>query len=607
MIIKKRNLLRSIVISIGVVSVIGVCMYVWYPKGGMKKIELFAAPQGSGSACTIQSPCSLTEARDKVRLMDKNQEGDIHVNLRAGTYELDSPFVLGYEDSGSSSSRIVYQPYRNESVTISGGRQVAGWQLYDKSKNIYVANIEADFQSRQLFVNGRRAVRARSDVHPSGFTKTANGYLNASPVYANMGTWSRIKDIEVVGMTNWRNYRCGVQGIRNKEITIDPLCWSKTQHSEMMEEPVWFENALELLDNEGEWYGDWQGKKIYYKPRNGESIGDSEVIAPILEALVVGSGDPEHVIHHITLKGLTFAYGTWNTPSSDVGYVPMQAGFVYTDPQNRDVVASTPAQLQFQWASDIVIERNQFIHMGSTAVSFDRGSQNSHIVGNKFADISSHAIQIGNVSDSQVTGAALVKNNYINNNYISTIGQEYFDTVGIFVGYASGTLIDHNEIANVPYTGISVGWGWTDKAFESLKNNHITNNLIHDYMLTLNDGGAIYTLSRQDHSEISGNYVYNNNRDYGSIYLDLGSKGFTVKSNVISDHVTNWIFVQDTVAPYSTNNTISDNFTDSTRIRVYANNFVSNNIISPRGSWPDAAMTIMRSAGLEKAFQAIKM
>lgn len=574
-------------------------------RGGEEE-GLIVSPQGAGQNCSISDPCSLMEARDQVRTVIKQSKQDIYVYLRGGTYELDSPFQLTAEDSGTSAARVIYQPYRNESVTISGGRKVTGWQLYDRGKNIYVAAVDPKLQSRQLFVNGTRAVRARSEDHPAGFVKNAQGYLNVSVQYADMGAWKQYTDLEFVGMTNWKNYRCGVQQIHGNEIILDSLCWTKTQQWETMNEPVWFENAYELLDQEGEWYGDWQRGKIYYKPRPGENIRDSETILPVLDSLVLGTGIPEQLISHITFRNISFAYGTWHAPSSTVGYTPIQAGVVFIDPLDREKASITPSQLQFQWATDIVLERNRFMHMGSSGVAFDRGSQNNRIVGNRFEDLSGHAIQIGNVTDNWATGANVVKGNIINNNYILLVGQEYYDAIGIFVGYAAGTIIDHNEIEKVPYTGISVGWGWTDKAFESLANNRITNNLIHDYMLTLNDGGGIYTLSRQDNSEISGNYLYNNHHDYGSIYLDLGSYGFNVSSNVISDRVANWIFVQDTVAPYSYKNTIIDNFTDTNKIRVYKENVVSNNLVFMSGQWTVSAQKIMRNAGLEPAFQNMK-
>ncbi|RTE08116.1 right-handed parallel beta-helix repeat-containing protein [Paenibacillus whitsoniae] len=580
----------------------------FFPHGGVARTELYASPLGEGGACTLEAPCSLTDARDKARGLDKRVKRDIIVNLREGTYELDSPFVLIPEDSGSAHARVVYQPYGQESVLISGGRHIGGWQLYDRARNIYVAKVDPAWQSRQLFVNGTRAVRARSEENPEGFAKTAQGYRTTSPLYANLGSWAYPKDLEFVGMTNWRSYRCGVQSIQRTDVRLNSLCWTKTQHSEEMNEPAWFENAYELLDQEGEWYGDWHKGNVYYKPRAGENIQDAEAVLPVLDALIVGAGKPDQPVSHLTIRGLSFAYGTWHLPIADVGYVPMQAGFAYMDPQDRDAVISTPAQLTFQWASDVTLERNQFVHMGSAAVSFDRGSQRNQVIGNRFEDLSSHAIQIGNVADSRVSGAAIVQDNQVRNNYISLIGQEYFDAVGIFVGYASGTVIDHNEIANVPYTGISVGWGWTDKAYASLTHNRITNNRIHDYMLTLNDGGGIYTLSRQDNSEISGNYLYNNHHDYGSIYLDLGSQGFKITSNVISDpkRVTNWIFIQDSVPPYSTNNTVSGNFTDTSKVRIYPHNFTSDNLLVRASSWPDAAATIMRNSGLQKAFQDIK-
>ena len=40
---------------------------------------------------------------------------------------------------------------------------------------------------------------------------------------------------------------------------------------------------------------------------------------------------------------------------------------------------------------------------------------------------------------------------------------EYMSGVGVFAGYTEGTRIAHNEICRLPYSGISVGWGWGEE------------------------------------------------------------------------------------------------------------------------------------------------
>ena len=63
-----------------------------------------------------------------------------------------------------------------------------------------------------------------------------------------------------------------------------------------------------------------------------------------------------------------------------------------------------------------------------------------------------------------------------------------------------------NDIADTPYTGITVGWGW-GTAREKFGNIRISKNRIHNVMQTLTDGGHIYTLGNMPGSVISENYM----------------------------------------------------------------------------------------------------
>ena len=54
----------------------------------------------------------------------------------------------------------------------------------------------------------------------------------------------------------------------------------------------------------------------------------------------------------------------------------------------------------------------------------------------------------------------LTKNNKICNNYFTRVGQQKWCAVPIFLMYTANYEVSHNTIYDVPYTGISVGWGW---------------------------------------------------------------------------------------------------------------------------------------------------
>ncbi|MBP1988863.1 galactose-binding domain-containing protein [Paenibacillus eucommiae] len=567
---------------------------------------LYASPTGSGSVCTIGSPCSLSGAQAKVRTLNTSMTGDIIVYLRGGTYSLSSTLQLTQLDSGTGGYQVIYQAYPGEKPVLSGGQTITGWSLFDSGKNIYRSNVGTTLNTRQLYVNEVRATRARGAQNPVGFTKTSTGFTAPD---TSMSGWGNKSSMEIVGFNSWKSFRCPVSSISGTAITMQNYCWNNSQLSDTpsLDSVGWIENAYELLDAEGEWYLDRSAGYLYYKPLTGEDIASAIVVAPTLETLVSGTGTLDTPLQNVQIKGLTFAYATWLQPSTSDGYVPLQAGFTFTGLNDAASQYLTKAlgNVTFHAAKSVRLERNTFVHLGGAGLVFEYGSQNNTIVGNVFKDISSSGILIGDVTPSHVNPAdSRERNSYntIANNYITKVGAEYFDAVGIFGGYTSYSTITHNELANLPYSGISQGWGWGANSYA--QNNQITNNYIHDVMKVLGDGGGIYTLSAQPNSTISGNYLRHMYGSYGGwgIYPDEGSAYLNINNNVVTE-TGKWISMW-TLSIHD--NTVQYNYSDTANMTsICTNCTVNNNTTVTNGIWPTAAQTIMSNAGLESAYQDI--
>ena len=83
---------------------------------------LYVAPDGSGGICSFEQPCSLVEARDKVRTMTATMTEDLVVRLRGGRYELAATFELtGDLDSGRNGFRVLWQTYTDKTPMLSNG------------------------------------------------------------------------------------------------------------------------------------------------------------------------------------------------------------------------------------------------------------------------------------------------------------------------------------------------------------------------------------------------------------------------------------------------------------------------------------------------------
>ena len=141
----------------------------------------------------------------------------------------------------------------------------------------------------------------------------------------------------------------------------------------------------------------------------------------------------------------------------------------------------------------------------------------------------------------------------------------------------------------MPYTGISVGWGWTSET-TPLKNNLIRGNRIHNVMNLLADGAGIYTLSKQPGTSIAENYIFNivrspwaGEHNISGIYLDEGSSLITLTNNLLENvpvgiffHRAEYNTVINNMAPYqghggsSYNDFIRKGYLDPDTIRAQA-------------------------------------
>lgn len=126
---------------------------------------LYVSPSGSGADFSLAQPGNLFDAQSYIRTLDTNMTGDIVVYLLGGTYQLTNSFQLQENstnhDSGTGGFNIIYENYPGQTPIISGGMVVTNWSLFDPVTNIWSAFVGTGVNSRQLYVNGLRAIRAR--------------------------------------------------------------------------------------------------------------------------------------------------------------------------------------------------------------------------------------------------------------------------------------------------------------------------------------------------------------------------------------------------------------------------------------------------------------
>ena len=516
---------------------------------------------------------AVRHAREMRRL---GQATDVTIHLAPGTYFLYEPLRLRSEDSGLTIA--------GNNAVISGGLKISNWK---KQGKLMVADVP-DFNGRpidfrQLWVNGSKAVRARNV--PVGYAdgndpfeempriraydkknrilwvpKTAVAKILNAP-YAEMilhEMWCtsnlRIKSIDIQGDSAAVRFHNPEAKLQFEHPWPSPMT-PDTGHPS----PFYLANAKELLDEPGEWYHDIRAHKLYYMPRQYETV--REAIVPVLETLVDVVGSAERPVRNITMKGIIFSHTTWMRPS-EKGHVPLQAGMYLTEayklrPQidrpnnhkldNQGWLGRADAAVELRYTEDVNFDNCRFEHLGGSGLDYVFACLRGTTTHCTFADIAMNGYVCGSFSPEGLethlpyaptdfrevcTGQAVSDCDF------HDVTNEDWGCVAIAAGYVNGITIDHNTIHDVSYTGINLGWGWNRDSV-CMRDNHVHANLIYNYAQHMYDCAGIYTLGNQPGTVISENvvrdiakpsYVHDPNHWF-YLYTDEGSSNITIRDN----------------------------------------------------------------------------
>jgi hypothetical protein len=491
--------------------------------------QLYVAQSGDDTGPgTLDRPFATLERAQ--RAVRDRTGGDVVVNLRGGTYTLAAPLRLSGKagDSGAVYQAYGYGTARQEPVTISGGRTVSGWR--PGRDGIWRAEA-GNLETRQLYVDGRRADRTTAAI-PGTLTLTDTGYTTTSTVPR---TWRDPGSIEFVYRYSYVEGRCGVAGVSETTITMDQPCWdlARTLYgAEALAFVYQAENSPSFLTRPGDWYLDRSRPghhELLYRPRPGEDMRRATVVAPVLESLVTGTG-----VHDMSFRGLTFAYATWLGSNEQAGFAA--AWSMYLRPEG---LLTVPGAVTFHNAERVTLEGNRFTHLGGQGLELSKNSSYNVVSGNVFTDISDGGILMGVVPPDE-TGTN--RRNRISDNWIHHIGVEYRAASGIWDTATRQTTIAHNQVDDVPYSGILSGPSEDLRGI--MRGNRIVGNRVSRTNQLLDDGGGIYVRGEQgtsygDGLVISGNAVTDS--DHGEwgvgIYTDDSTNWVTVDRNAVYDYV----------------------------------------------------------------------
>ena len=577
-------------------------------------LRIYVSTDGSGTAeGTMDDPASLDHAMELAREASVSAKGDIEVLIEGGTYYLDETLEFTREDSGKDGHSIIWRAAdSSDRPVFSGGKVLEHqWELYDAEKNIYKYE-GADFTTRDLYVNGTRSILARSRNTVSGLeVSTSKAAWTEEGLKGEVADIVRgygdISQLEAVRNVRWRHFEAPVEKVDEDTVYMNDVAWSNTNSTNRIHYDwngaswkaygggvTYFQNAYALLDTPGEFYLDHTAHVLYYIPREGEDMQTAEVIAPVLDKIMVLEGrDKEQItepqprrekggivdekIENITFDGIIFRHNSFLDGGDESGYIGTQGGHSLTGPEEEgpfsdpwgSYAAPPQGAVYVNSGNQITFQNCEFSKIGTTALMVTKGSRNCTIDHNTFSDLSGGAVYLGDAKHTSDTAPDPYKkgpsysidgvvepavvpleerelsyNNTISYNYVSDTGKQYSDTCAIWCGYESNLKVVHNTVDHVPYTGINIGWGWRETGRVSrMADNYIAYNRVVDFMMKetdMHDGGGLYMINAMPGTIVEYNYFNRNGVD-NAVYFDAGLDYAVLRNNVMTNIEYKWV------------------------------------------------------------------
>lgn len=552
---------RSLVLLTALLLATLVPLHAAEPLGSSLTFHVSPGGYDANDGTQAKPFATLGRARDAVRRLlraDPRGTRPIDVFIHGGAYRLAQPVVFGSEDADGRP--IIWQAAPGEKPILSGGAPVTGWVKW--KGEIYRATSPTGKGVKALLCKNRALVRARQpnlvpeDPISKGWLfmrDVPNATSTDFPIAGSRDPQAKTTfycfpgDLPV--WTNWVGVEVAAHSWSDDYYDISPVTSLDHEEDKINVVPnrtmafhagnrFFFQNALEALDQPGEYYSHPDGE-LYVWPRSPEDLEHMSV--PVGRSLIIIEGDATagRLVRGLTFRGLTFT-------------------------------EATDAACRLQAGGSCHFQRNLFLSLAGVGIKFDRVAVDNVIEGNEFAWLGNSAIHLeGPNLDG---GKDTMTRNVIRNNHIHHVSQVYLREGAIKFDNASATVIEHNLVHDVPNYGIYCGGGlmlkyWTEagkqpwalkqntingivvtrenlKSFFLSRNNIIRRNHLYNCCTEVNDSGAIYFWASGLGNVIRENLVHdvvgfaiNSPTKFRyeamGIYLDGESDGTLVERNIV--------------------------------------------------------------------------
>jgi parallel beta-helix repeat protein len=360
------------------------------------------------------------------------------------------------------------------------------------------------------------------------------------------------------------------------------------------------ENVREALTEPGEWYLDRNTGVLTYLADPGMDLNASEVVAPRLEQIVRIDGGAG-TVSNLHFAGLTFSHAEWL----------FNAAAGYDTAIQAEADPTVKAAVSVEAAHDVAFTGCTFSHVGAYALDFGRAAKDNRVADSTLTDLGAGGVRIGTVTRAfSSDDGEIASGNTVTNNTIEHGGRVLPGGVGILVGHAHHNQIDHNDVDDFYYSGISVGWNWEFIATPAHDNVIEFNDVSRIGQGINSDLGGIYAPGVQPGTVIRSNRVHDVSAGrcgtgrycYGAagIYLDNAASNMVIERNLVYGINGDAIFDHSGEGNVVSNNVLDGNTSFMRSYDTSRNNLsgsILRNIMVCRGlctyfDWEDARYTM---------------